>query len=53
MEERVSVESIEARFYNDFTEQFIFSLLNLLFKFLIGRGVGHIVEPLPSLIEPP
>ena len=53
VEERVSVESIEKRFYTDFTEQFIFSLPTLLFKFLIDRGVGHIVEPRPSLIEPP
>ena len=53
VEERVSVESIEKRFYNDFTEQFPFSLSTLLFKFMIDRGVGHIVEPRPSLIEPP
>ena len=26
-------------------------LPTLLFKFLINRGVGHIVEPRPSLIE--
>ena len=53
VEERVLVESIEKRFYTDFTEQFIYSLTTLLFKFLIDRGVGHIVEPRPSLIEPP
>ena len=29
------------------------SLLTLLFKFLIEKGVGDIVEPLPSLREPP
>ena len=53
MEERVYVNSIEARFYNDFTEQFLCSLLNLLSIFLIDRGVGNIVEPHPSLIELP
>ena len=53
MEERVFVESIEARFYNDFTEKFFCSLPNLFLKFLIDKGVGHIVEPRPSLIEPP
>ena len=53
VEERVSVEIIEERFYTEFTEQFIYSLLTLLFKFLIDRGVGHIVEPRPSLIELP
>ena len=53
MEERVFVKNIKKRFYNDFTEQFPFSLSALLFKFMIDRGVGHIVEPRPSLIEPP
>ena len=52
VEERVLVESIEKRLYTDFTEQFLCSLPTLLFKFLIDRGVGHIVEPRPSLIEP-
>ena len=53
MEERVSVESIEEKFYTDFTEQFLCSLPTLLFKFLIEKGVGHIVELRPSLREPP
>ena len=53
VEERVSVESIEKRFYIDLTEQFLYSLSTLLFKFLIEKGVGHIVEPRPSLCEPP
>ena len=53
IEERVSIETIEKRFYTDFTEQFLYSLPTLLFIFLINRGVGHIVEPHPSLIEPP
>ena len=39
-------------FYTDFTEHFICSLPTL-FKFIIDRDVGHIVEPRPSLIEPP
>ena len=53
VEERVLVESIEKIFYSDFTEQFICSLLTLLFKFLMDKGVGHIVEPRASLIELP
>ena len=53
MEERVSVESIERRFYIDFTEQFLCSLPTLLFKFLIDNEVGHIIEPRPSLRKPP
>ena len=43
VEERVSVENIQEGFYNDFTEQFLCLLPTLLFKFLIDRGVGHIV----------
>ena len=41
VEERVSIESIEKRFYTNFTEKFICSLPTLLFKFLIERGLGH------------
>ena len=53
VEESVSVESIEKRFYTDFTEQFLCSLPTLLLKIFIDRGVGHIVETRPLLIEPP
>ena len=53
VEERVLIESIEKRFYTDLTEQFLCSLLTLLFKFPINKGVGHIVEPHPLLREPP
>ena len=53
MEERVSVESIEKRFYTDLTKRFLCSLPTMLFKFLIEKGVGHIVEPHPSLRELP
>ena len=53
VEDRTSVETIKEKFYTDLTEQFICSLLTLLFKFLIEKGVGHIVEPCPSLHGPP
>ena len=53
MEERVSIKSIEKRFYTYLTEQFLCSLPTLLFKFLIEKGVGHIIEPCSSLCEPP
>ena len=43
VEERVFVERIQERFYNDFTEQFLCFLLTLLFKFLIDKGLVHIV----------
>ena len=53
VEESTSVETIKKKFYTDLTEQFLCSLPNLLFKFLIEKGVGHIVEPHPSFCGPP
>ena len=53
VEERTSVEIIKKKLYIDLTEQFLCSLLTLLFKFLIEKGVGDIVEPRPLLCEPP
>ena len=47
------MEAIKKKFYTELTEQFLCSLLTLLFKFLIEKGVGHIVEPRPSLRGPP
>ena len=49
VEERTSVETIKKKFYIDLTKQYFCSLPTLLFKFLIEKGVGHIVEPHPSL----
>ena len=43
------METIKKKFYTDLNEQFFCSLPPLLFKFLIEKGVGHIVEPRPSL----
>ena len=53
LEDRTSVETVKAKFYTDFTDQFLCSLPTLMFKFMIEKGVGHIVEPRPSLREPP
>ena len=53
VEDRSSVETVKDKFYIDLTEQFLCSLLTFLFKFLIEKGVGHIVEPRPSLHRPP
>ena len=53
VEEINSVETIKKKFYIDLIEQFLCSLLTLLFKFLIEKGAGHIVEPHPSLHELP
>ena len=53
VKDRTSLETIKEKFYTDLTEQFMCSLQTLLFKFLIDKGVGHIVEPRPSLHEFP
>ena len=53
VEDRTSVETVKEKFYTDFTEQFLCSLLTLLFKFLIEKGARHIVKPRPPLHEQP
>ena len=53
VEDRTLVEIVKEKFYTDLTKQFLCSLPTLLFKFLIEKGVGHIVEPRPSLHELP
>ena len=53
IEDRTSVETVKEKFYTDLIKQFLCSLPTLLFKFLIEKGVGHIVEPRPSLHELP
>ena len=53
IEERISVEFVQNKFYTDLTEQFLCSLSTLLFKFLIEKEVGQIVKPHPLLCEPP
>ena len=49
IKDKNSVEIVKEKFYIDLTEQFLCSLPTLLFKFLIEKGVGNIVEPRPSL----
>ena len=53
VEDKTSVETVKEKFYIDLTKQFLCSLPTLLFKFLIEKGVGHIVEPHPSLRKLP
>ena len=53
VEDRTSLETVKEKFYIDITKQFMCSLPTLLFKFLIEKGVGHIVEPCSPLHELP
>ena len=52
IDERVSFDNIKSCFHDDFHESFIYTKPTLLFKFLIDKGVAHIVEPRPPLVEP-
>ena len=50
--ERASFDSIKNHFHDDFHERFLYTLLTLLFKFLIDKGVAHFVKPRPPMVEP-
>ena len=52
IDERVSYANIKDRFHYDFQKIFLCTVLNLFFKILIDKGVAHIVEPRPLLVEP-
>ena len=45
IDNRASFDNIKDHFHNDFHESFLCTILTLLFKFLIDKGVAHIVEP--------
>ena len=48
----MSFDSIKDHFHDDFHEIFFYTVPTLLFKFLIDKGISHIVEPRPPLVEP-
>ena len=50
--ERASFENIKIRFHDDFHESFHCIILTFLFKFLIDKGIAHIVKPRPLMVEP-
>ena len=52
IDEITSYDSIKDRFHDDFHESFLCTIQTLMFKFLIDKGVAHIVEPRPPLVEP-
>ena len=51
IDERASFDNIKNRFHDEFHESFLCTIPTLLFKFLIDKGVAHIVEPRPPLVE--
>ena len=52
IDERASFDNIKSHFHDEFHEIFLCTTPTLLFKFLIDKGVAHIVEPRPPLVEP-
>jgi hypothetical protein len=52
IDKRASYDIIKDHFHDDFHESFLCTIPTLLFKFLIDKGVAHIVEPRPPLVEP-
>ena len=40
-----SLQSIESQFFSDLHDNFLYLLPVLLHRFLINKGMGHIVEP--------
>ena len=52
IDERASLDNIKIRFCDGFHESFLCTIPTLLFKFLIYKGVAHIVKPRPPLVEP-
>ena len=51
IDERASLDNIKDHFHDDFHERFLYTVPTLLFKFLIDKGIAHIVEPRPPLVK--
>ena len=52
IDERTSYDRITDHFHENFHASFLCTILTLLFKFLIDKGVAHIFEPRPLLVKP-
>ena len=52
IDERTLYDNIKYHFHDDFHKSFLCTIPTPLFKFLIEKGVAHIVEPRPPLVEP-
>ena len=51
IDERTLYDNIKDHFHDDFHESFLCTIPTLFFKFLTDKGVVHIVEPRPPLVE--
>ena len=52
IDERASFDNIKSLIHGDFHESFLCTIPTFLFKFLTDKGVAHIVEPRPPLVDP-
>ena len=50
--ERAFFNNMKIHFHDDLHEIFLCTIPTLIFKLLIEKGVAHIVEPRPPLVEP-
>ena len=51
IDKRASFNNIKSLFHEDFHKSFLCTIPTLLFKFLIDKGIAHIVEPQPPLVD--
>ena len=52
IEEHTLFDDVKHRFHNDLHDSFVYTIPTLLFKFLINKGVEHIVTPWSLLAIP-
>ena len=52
IDKRDSFDNVKIHFHDELHESFICTIPTLLFKFLINKGLSHIVEPRPPVVEP-
>lgn len=52
IDERASFDNVKSHFHEDLHEIVFCTISTLLFKLLIDKGVSHIVEPRPPLVDP-
>jgi hypothetical protein len=53
IEDKTSIDTVKENFYTDLHDGFFCTIPSLLHKFMLDKGVGHIVEYRPPLSTPP
>ena len=52
IEEHTSFNDVKYIFHDNLHDTFLCTILTLLFKFIINKGISHIIEPWPPLAIP-